>query len=112
MTDFSSRDFSDAERWVSAWEGLADLIQDGYELGVDEYANDLSCRDQLERLRDTAEVRSLWQRVLVANKAFQSILVLTKRVIRGNAPKAHFWYWGYPKDSPELIADLMSMSVL
>ena len=81
MPDFDARELSDIERWVSFYEWFVDSVRDGYDMCIHEYTNDLSCRDQLQRRRDTPEVQAVWTRVIAADAAFRAILLPTKRSI-------------------------------
>ena len=97
---------------VSFYEWFVDHFRDGYKLCVHEYTNDLSCREQLERQRNTPEALDVWPRVAAADAKFRNILNPTKRSIHGDAPQSHFWFWGYPTGSPQLEADLKSMDAI
>jgi hypothetical protein len=112
MSEFDARELSDVERWVSFYEWFVDSVRDGYGMCIHEYTNDLSCRDQLQRRRDTPDVQAVWPRVIAADSAFRAILLPTKRSICGDSPQSHFWFWGYPDGSPELEADLKSMDAI
>ena len=112
MPNYVARDQSDVESWVSYYEWFVDSVRDGYDMCIHEYTNDLSCRDELERRRDSPDVKTVWPRVLAADAVFRELLTPTKRSIHGDAPPDHFWFWGYPDGSPELQADLKLMDAL
>ena len=52
MSSFAHRRPSREERWVAAHETLVASLHGGHETSVDEYANDLSCRQSLEDNRE------------------------------------------------------------
>ena len=112
MPNFSVRDLSEIEQWVSNYEAFVESIRDGYDMCIHEYTNDLACRGLLEDHRDTPNAQAVWPRVIAVDTAFQAFLLPTKRSIYGDAPPSHFWYWGYPSGSPELEADLRAMKAI
>lgn len=112
MPGSTDDNISEAKRWVSFYESFVESVRDGYDMCLHEYTNDLSCREQLERYRDRADVKAIWDRVNSADSVFQSILLPTKCSIYGNSPRSHFWFWGYPDGSPDLIADLKALAAI
>ncbi len=112
MTNFTRRDLTPTEELVSNYEGFIEDLSDGYDMGISEYTNDISCRSRLEELKDDSEVRTLWRRVQQADQRLKNLLKPTKGCIFGRYPETHFWYWGYPPGSPELEEDLRKMGAL
>ena len=112
MSNFVVRDPSDIERWTYFYESFVESVRDGYDMCIHEYTNDLSCRDQLERCREDPDAQAVWSRVVAADTAFRELLIPTKCSIYGDAPREHFWFWGYPDGSPELQADLKAMGAI
>lgn len=112
MAKFVMRDATRHEQLVSAYEGLVASLDDGYDMSVYEYTNDLSCRDFLEEAREEPGVRELWSRVVAADERLRALLLPTLKCIHGRCPKEWFWYWGYPPNSPELENDLRSQGAI
>lgn len=112
MSAFTHRDPSKAERWVRSYEALVASLPSGYDLSLYEYTNDISVRQLLEERRTDRDVRALWSRVVAADTDLRAVLQHTESCIHGHYPRECFWYWGYPRHSPELEADLRSIGVL
>jgi hypothetical protein len=112
--DFTFREPTGAHRAVLAYEGfVAELCEGrGYDMCLAEYANDLLCREWLEEARSDPAVVRMWSRVAAADAALRPILIPTKRCIHGQAPQSHFWFCGYPPDSPKLESDLRNLGML
>ena len=112
MIDFTFRNPSADEELISKYESFIEDIRDGYGMCLSEYTNDLSCRDTIEeRMRET-EFSPFLPAIEQLDSALRSILIPTDKCIHGNYPKSAFWYWGYPPDSPELYADLLSCGII
>lgn len=111
MVEFSHRAQSQEERWVAMYEDLIASLPAGYDMSVDEYANDISCRQRLDDDRTEPGVEELWQRVEIADSRLREILEPTKRCIHGSYPPTCFWYWGYPPN-PSSRGDLRSLGAL
>jgi len=112
MSNFIFRELSRFEQWVAAYEGLVEQLGGGYSMSIYEYANDLSCRQQLEDARSEGAVQELWGRIEDADSRLRQILRPTKHCIHGSYPRECFWYWGYPPNSPELESDLKAINAL
>ncbi len=81
-------------------------------MSIYEYVNDLACRQRIEDRKKEPATQALWPRIESADKGLQVILIPTKDCIHGSYPPSHFWYWGYPPNSPELEADLKNLGLL
>lgn len=112
MSSFAHRRPSREERWVAAYETLVASLHGGHETSVDEYANDLSCRQSLEDNREDPHAKELRHRIQVADTRLRTILRPTKRCVHGSYPPSCFWYWGCPPSSPEPESDLVSLAAL
>ena len=96
----------EAPRWLAMYEHLAETLSDGYDLCIFEYTNDMSSRELLERYKEHPLVKSMQDRIQIADARIRFVLSPTKQCIHGQAPPAHFWYWMYPPNSPRLERDL------
>ncbi|HMO15501.1 MAG TPA: hypothetical protein PKD64_15710 [Pirellulaceae bacterium] len=102
----------EAPRWIAGYERLADTLADGYDMCIHEYTNDMSARELLERYSEHPTIRQFEQRIRMADEKIVAILKPTKRCICGDYPTSHFWYWGYPPNSPELENDLREIGAI
>jgi hypothetical protein len=112
LTDFTYRQLTEEEKWISAYEAFVKDLSEGYDMSIYEYSNDISCRQRIEESRMKQPVADQWKRVQSADAALKKILIQTKRCIHGDYPKTCFWYWGYPPNSPELGKDLKAMEAI
>jgi len=99
------RNLNKEERWVSEYEALVKYIAEGYEEIIYEYTNDLACRTFIQKAIDkkNADILSMLPRIEKSDSLLKNILISTKECIHGNYPKSHFWFWGIPKNSVELM---------
>ncbi len=101
------------ERRIQQWKSLVyDSVAVGYLDSYDEYANDLGCRDFIERNRKYIEATPFWVEILKIDQVARENFIPTKGAWFGNPPKEHFWFWSYPRNSPQLEESLRLMQVL
>jgi len=112
LSEFIHRKPGDAEQLVSDYEAFVADIADGFWMCVYEYTNDLSCRQLIEEAKTSPEIQRIWPRIDAADQALKRILLPTKLCIHGDYSESHFWYWGYPPNSPELESDLRSVGAI
>ncbi len=111
-TNFENRDLDEIELNLQKYETFVDGIKNGYRMDIYEYTNDLFCRNFLEENKHKQELVKIWSRVELADKIFKEYLVKTKECIDGNYSESYFWFWGYPKNSPELEGDLKKLNII
>jgi|HubBroStandDraft_1064217.scaffolds.fasta_scaffold583354_2 hypothetical protein len=103
MVDYEHRPLTKAERSVAIY---CDLVAHGYHDICVEYPNDISCREYIEIHKDDPEIIGIWRRVEEADGKLRAFLIPTVRCIHGEYPRACFWYWGCPRNSPDLEREL------
>ncbi|PHS18991.1 MAG: hypothetical protein COA78_01100 [Blastopirellula sp.] len=97
------------QKLVTDYEAFVEETMNGYDDCIYEYTNDLACRNKLEESKDISEVKELWLRVKQADIKLRDSLIPLNKCIYGDYPKTWFWYWGYPKNSPELENDIRNI---
>jgi hypothetical protein len=88
---------------VSAWQSMVESVEDGYDLTIDDYVNDLDVRGWLNEARPllTGPVRqSLDDRPAVLDAHFQRATTTSSRQMPGAGPE---WWYRLPK---VLVGDL------
>ena len=102
------------ERLISKYEYLVAQAEQGYDMCIYEYTNDLACRIEIqERLEaDSALDKTLLSRLERADTKLRAVLVPTNNSIYGDYLQSHFWFYGIPQDSPELMKDAKELGVL
>ena len=99
------RELNKQEKWVSQYESLVNYIVSGYEEIIYEYTNDLSCRLFIQQGIESSdgEILEMMSRIEKVDSKLKAVLFPCKESIHGNYPKSHFWFWGVPKNSIELM---------
>lgn len=105
---------------IGAWEKTVESVERGYELGLDDYLNDLDGRQLISEVMPINEVATglkYEERVRRADKRMRKLVRLTGRCLWGNAAatrhgwsaEENWWYFSVPKTAgPELLIDLNS----
>jgi hypothetical protein len=112
MPDFERRALTEMERWVSDYESFVLDLNDGYDLCSAEYANDLAPRHFIEQNRGHPDIVGLRARIDAADSQLRQLLTPTKICFHGEYPATWFWYWGFPKNSPDLERDLVALGAI
>ena len=102
----------EAPRWIATYEQLAETLNDGYDMCIYEYTNDMSSRELLDRYQSHPLIAEMTTRITTADNKIREILSPTKCCIHGDFPRSHFWYWMYPPNSPELERDLREIGAI
>jgi hypothetical protein len=103
--NFTHRDQNKFESIVSSYEIFALSLVDGYDMCRHEYANDISCRQTVEDNIMNPVMAEMRERITNADNILLGLLIPLKQGFHGNFPQTCFWYWGYPRNSPELDVD-------
>ena len=102
---------------VAAWEDVADQIERGYDLTLDDYLNDLDVRQLIEVVLAAIPVASgtLVDRLRTADRRVRAATRSVRRCVWTDGadsawtPRRNWWYFVVPTDpGPELAADLAS----
>lgn len=102
------------EHLVNRYEYLVAQVERGYGMCIYEYTNDLTCRIAIqERLETDSDIdESLLLRLDRADTKLKANLLSTSGSIYGSYPQSHFWFYGIPKNSPELVEDAKGLGML
>jgi hypothetical protein len=99
---------------VEAWEHQVDAVADGYDWGYDEYSNDISVRDTVQRvltddrLRDFPQMAWVRERVQAADDRFRQLLQLDREL--PSAVPLPWWHRHPPRYAEaELVDELQSL---
>jgi len=93
------------------YERAVDDVESGYELGLDDYLNDLDARQLLEERRGEASAEEA-ARIEAADRRLRATTQLRRRCLWGTASarrngwtqEASWWYWSVPLDPGEDLA--------
>ena len=108
------------EGLVGDWEKTVESVAQGYDLGLDDYLNDLDGRQLIEEVMAINEVENelkYGERVQRADQRMRKLVRLTGQCLWGNAAATthvwsadkNWWYFSVPKTAgPELLVDLNS----
>lgn len=103
---------------VEAWERTVREVRAGYPLGLDDYLNDMDCRQLIEDVFRTipdARTPTLAGRVREADALLRHLLQPARECLwgaeaaaaHGWMPEKEWWYFQRPKKAgPELMAEL------
>jgi hypothetical protein len=109
---------SGLEGLIGAWEKTAESVEMGYELGLDDYLNDLDGRQLIEEtlaIDGVANAQKYGERVGHADERMRKQVRLTGHCLWGNAAatehgwsaERNWWYFSEPKTAGrELMEDL------
>jgi hypothetical protein len=102
---------------VERWEQIVSWIQDGYDLTIDDYLNDMDLRQLLDRSWELAspETQAAWRtRLTLADDRFKAETETSPPLWgesvteeEGYSPDRQFWFFRRPRrPGPTLTADL------
>ncbi|MFI9815908.1 hypothetical protein [Saccharothrix variisporea] len=87
-------------RLAAEWREFAEIVEDGYTVGIDEYEHDLRVRDRVERVLTDPELggmeESAWVRAEVAETDTRFRALLTDEPVN-RTPGLPWWRSRYPK---------------
>lgn len=108
------------EGLIGAWEKAVESVERGYELGLDDYLNDLDVRQLIAEtlaIDGLENAQEYHERVRQVDERMRSRVRLTGDCLWGNAAATrhgwsadkNWWYFSVPKTAgPELLIDLNS----
>ncbi|MFL5579684.1 MAG: hypothetical protein ACJ8AO_04865 [Gemmatimonadaceae bacterium] len=106
--------------WPQLLDSYRDLVEDveeGYGWNIYEYTNDLSCRLRLQQRLDAGgpaacPAPELLEELTALDARLRAVLVPTRGSIHGRFPSHHFWFYGVPRNAPEVLEDARSLGLL
>jgi hypothetical protein len=108
------------EGLIRAWEETVESVERGYELGLDDYLNDLDVRQLIEEtlaVDEAPRAQKHEARVCRADERMRKQVSLTGHCLWGNAAatehqwtaEKNWWYFSEPRTAGrELLSDLKS----
>ena len=106
---------------VENWERVVRLVVAGYPYGLDDYLNDIDCRQLLENALELAplDMRTIVAaRMTEADRLIRPVLTLAARCVWGGitaenegwSAEKNWWYFSVPvSPGPRLAEELMDM---
>lgn len=93
---------------IEMYESFVASVEEGYELGFEDYSNELDLRTIIGELGLDDE-----DEVIDADERLQAVLLPVEEPIWHDAPPRAFWTHGYPGNAgPELEQDLRRLGVI
>ena len=112
------------EGLLEDWEDIATQIGQGvYQLGLDDYLNDMDAREILEgavMMPETPPEADVLERLEAADEQVRAATIEASRCLWGDAlardhgwqPETHWWYYRFPREHNEEFAkDLQATGV-
>jgi hypothetical protein len=81
----------------SRWREFVEQVERGYQLGLEDYRNDLDLRAMLQGVED--------EEVFALDRRLKALLVSTETRVWESAPENPFWDFGYPGNAGEELRD-------
>ncbi len=106
------------EGLVESWEKIAQSVEDGYSLGLDDYLNDMDARQLLDDsliFATPSQVEGLLDRITRADMLMRSLTERVPRCLWGDevaaeerwTPVRNWWYFSRPINAnPELLEEI------
>jgi hypothetical protein len=102
------------ESSLDAYRSLVEQIEEGYGMCLSEYTNDLHCRTLLQKLLeegyDPGTARS--EQMGELDDRLRALLVPTTGSIHGSYPSDYFWFYGVPRNAPEVLEEARSLRAI
>ena len=117
MNDFiivTPTDREPFEQNLYRYEKLVEEIEGGYSMCIYEYTNDLYCRNIIQEMLDNgyAPKKEALARLAMFDTRLKELLLPTTVSIHGNYPSQYFWFYGVPRNAPEVQEDARAIGVL
>ena len=107
---------------VETWEGVVEAVADEYQLGMDDYLNDLDSRQLLEDALAVAPKPEQAKYDLRVSEADEQMKSLTTKIEEclwsdevaeeeGWNAKANWWYYRIPKSAGEDLMDELNIEI-
>ncbi|MEO7716137.1 MAG: hypothetical protein ABIY70_08035 [Capsulimonas sp.] len=94
--------------YLSAYQRLVEIIEDGYDMCIYEYTNDLHCRSALQKMLNEGAAPSDDERKRLTrlDDRLRAMLIPAGRSIHGQYSEEYFWFYGVPRNAPEVLEDM------
>ncbi len=101
---------------VENWEKVVDTVERGYNLGLDDFLNDLDARQLLEEVLSVAVPEQIAQqlnRIQLADAKMKGLMIPTEECLWGDEVaeeegwtlEQNWWYFGIPRNAGEALQE-------